>query len=136
MEFLSSPHFSEEELADMHLAVGEACMNAFKHGSPRGESDEIRVTCRKSELMLVVEISDDGNGFDPDSIPTPTPGSMPETGAGLLLIRALVDAVEYSFDAGTTVRLTKRCRRDTPAIRTKKQGRTESKLPPCISTDA
>lgn len=111
MEFLNSSSFSREELDDVELAVGEACTNALRHGSPRGERDEIRVKCMKSEHTLVVEISDNGCGFHPNTLSSPSPHSLTENGVGILLMRTLMDSVEFEFGAGTTVRLVKRRRR-------------------------
>lgn len=108
MSFLnySSP-FSSEELADVEMAVGEACANALKHGSPRGELDEVRVKCMRNERTLIVEISDDGYGFDPDSVLPPTSDRLGEGGMGIFLMRTLMDSVEFEFGLGTTVRLVK-----------------------------
>ena len=109
MEFLNQPSslFTPEELADVELAVGEACTNAYKHGSPNGELDEVRVTCMKNERTLILEVSDNGCGFDPNSLTTPDLGNMKEGGIGIFLIRTLVDSVEFDFSKGTTVRMTK-----------------------------
>ena len=112
MEFLSSSPLSLEEAADLELAVGEACANALRHGSPRGELDEIRIRCMRSGRALIVEVSDNGCGFDPDSVPAPVLGDFGESGMGIFLMRTLVDSVEFKFGAGTTVRLVKRCHQE------------------------
>lgn len=112
MEFFNSASslFSQDELSDVELAVGEACLNAFKHGSPKGESDEVRVKCMKSERTLIAEVSDNGYGFNPSSIPIPSPNSLAETGIGIFLMRTIMNSVEFKFGGGTTVRLVKHCR--------------------------
>jgi len=112
-EFLSSSPLSLEEAADMELAVGEACANALRHGSPKGELDEIRVKCTSSERALVVEVSDNGCGFDPDSVAPPVLEDFGESGMGIFLMRTLADSVEFNFGSGTTVRLVKRCDRES-----------------------
>ena len=111
MEFLKSSPFSSEELADVELAVGEASSNALKYGSPKGELDEVTVKCMKNEHTLIVEISDNGGGFDPEAVSPLTPDGLAEGGMGIFLMRALMDTVEFEFRSGTTVRLTKRRRR-------------------------
>jgi len=105
--FLNSSLLSPEDLCEVELAAGEACTNAVKHGSPRGGLDEVRVTCIVSEHAVVVEVSDNGAGFDPESVLPPEPDGLHDGGMGLFLMRALVDSVEFEFEAGTTVRLIK-----------------------------
>ena len=112
MEFLNVSQLSLEEAADLKLAVGKACANALRHGSPRGELDEIRVKCVRSERALIVEVSDNGYGFDPDSVPLPMFSGLSEGGMGIFLMRTLVDSVEFRFGAGTIVQLIKRCLRE------------------------
>lgn len=107
MEFLSLSSFSRDELADLEIAVGEACANAMKHGSPNGEVDEIRIKCAKSKRTLVVEISDNGDGFDPLAVQSPDLENAAECGMGIHLMQRLVDSVEFEFNEGTTVRLVK-----------------------------
>jgi len=110
--FLNSSLLSPEELCEVELAAGEACTNAVKHGSPRGGLDEVRLRCTVNEHAVMVEVSDDGGGFDPESVLPPEPATLKDGGMGLFLMRALVDSVEFEFDAGTTVRLIKHRRRD------------------------
>lgn len=107
-EFLTGHSFPSSEIADIEIAVGEACTNAMKHGSPRGEADEIRLRCMVNAQNLVVEISDCGYGFDPNSVSLPIAEKLSEGGMGVFLMRALMDSVEFEFERGTTVRLTKR----------------------------
>ena len=109
IEFASSCPFTSEELMDLELAVGEACTNAVKHGSPRGDQDNVNVKCLKKNTTLVVEITDHGSGFDPKAIKLPNADLLPGNGFGLYLMRQLVDTVEFAFSDGTTVRLVKHC---------------------------
>ena len=109
IEFLqsSSSLFSQEELSDIELAVGEACVNALKHGSPNGERDEIRVKCAKCVNAAVIEVSDKGPGFDPNSVQQFSKDNLTEGGVGIFLMRSLMDIVEFDFASGTTIRLVK-----------------------------
>ena len=57
----------------------------------------MRFLCRVSPKRIRVEITDEGPGFDPDSLPDPTtpnhlgcPG-----GRGVLLMRAFMSRVEF-----------------------------------------
>lgn len=107
MEFFAASSVPQPDLADLETAVGEACANALKHGSPRGDLDEVRAKCMKNGRTLIVEISDNGCGFDPEGMPSPSPERMLEGGMGVFLMKALTDNVEFEFRHGTTVRLVK-----------------------------
>lgn len=111
MEFFASSSFPQPDLAEMETAVGEACANALKHGSPKGDLDEVRAKCMKNQHTLIVEISDNGYGFDHEDVPLPSPEMMIEGGMGVFLMKALTDSVEFEFKHGTTVRLVKNLRR-------------------------
>lgn len=107
MEFFSASLFSQEDLSDMEIAVGEACSNAIRHGSPRGGLDEVNAKCMRNEHTLIVEILDNGHGFDPNSVAVPQLERCAEDGMGIFLMRSLIDEVEFTFGPGTTVRLVK-----------------------------
>ena len=90
------------------LAVDEALVNAICHGNGHDETKRVRFTSHLSPDRVRVEISDEGAGFDPDSLPDPTapnrigcPG-----GRGVLLMRAFMSRVEFS-DHGSRVVLEK-----------------------------
>ena len=60
---------SEEARGDMVLALGEALANAVEHGSPLGAFNRIRLRLYRDERRCVLEVKDEGSGFDPDRIP-------------------------------------------------------------------
>jgi serine/threonine-protein kinase RsbW len=97
-----------EVLADLKLAVTEACANAARHAY----EDEGRVTLRLAadESQVRIEIEDEGGGFTGVHGES-EPGLLPEDGMGLAIIRAVVDEFEIgSGDGGrgTRLRLLKR----------------------------
>ena len=102
----------EELLADLKLAVTEACGNVVRHAYPGDEGDvSLVVTIGDSRLLLTVE--DDGAGIQaPDSLDDEADelaGPL-ESGMGMPIIRAIVDelAVEEGSDGrGTIVRMVK-----------------------------
>lgn len=103
--------FTEQQIGDIALTVGEAASNAVRHGSPKGEENRITVRCGCTEDRFVVEVSDEGNGFDPEAKMCHLEDDFQEGGRGLFFMHLLMDRVSFVFDGGTTVRLEKLLRR-------------------------
>jgi len=104
----------EDDTANTALAVREAAANALQHGN-RLDSDkpaDIRISADSG--WLTVEVTDEGPGFDPASVPDPLAPEnlLKPTGRGLLLMRNFMDEVSFDFPeaAGTVVRMRKRIR--------------------------
>lgn len=98
------------EMAELALrtAVTEAAANAIRHGSPEGVRNHVRVTFHVEPAQLIVEVADQGRGFDPASVPAPVPAELRENGYGLHIMRESMDRVEFFRDeAGMLVRMTK-----------------------------
>lgn len=90
----------DQVLADVKLAVTEACTNAVVHAYADGEGPlEVAAYLRESRLLLVVR--DEGRGIVPR---TDSPG----LGLGLPLIATLAEALELGTDERerTEVRMT------------------------------
>ncbi len=100
--------FSGILLDDFEVAFGEALSNAILHGSPCEDCHiEIRIVYSVRTRDFVVEIVDQGPGFDHRSVPH-TSALDAVNGRGLKMMAALVDkAVLFHTGSGTTVRLTK-----------------------------
>ncbi|MCR4338918.1 MAG: ATP-binding protein [Gemmatimonadaceae bacterium] len=93
------------------VALTEALSNAILRGNREDSSKRVRVraSVSKSGDKLVVDVIDEGTGFDlPSStLNCTTPENiMREDGRGLYLMQCLVDRVEQFVDGGNTVRLT------------------------------
>lgn len=82
---------NDETLNDLKLAVTEACTNSVRHayGDNGGTVD---IVYELHEDRLVVEVSDDGGGFDPNVVEEAD--ELTEGGLGIAIIRALVDEFE------------------------------------------
>lgn len=95
---------------DIMIAVNEAVKNAILHGNRCDESKQVIITCMCSSDMFRIHICDCGRGFDPDALPDPrNPDNLlKENGRGILMIKALMDEVEFNVtDTGTSVTLIK-----------------------------
>jgi serine/threonine-protein kinase RsbW len=96
--------WSEHEVFGVHLAVEEAVVNAIRHGNGLDENKQVRVGFRLSTDRFWVEISDEGNGFNPEQLPDPTEIDNIESpcGRGVLLMRNFMSRVEF-HDRGNRV---------------------------------
>ncbi|MCI0365956.1 MAG: ATP-binding protein [Phycisphaerales bacterium] len=82
----------------IRLALEEALNNAFKHGNKGDPAKQVRLHCRVDPKAVVIEIEDEGDGFDPHSVPDPTEQENVEipSGRGLTLMRAFMTEVVIS----------------------------------------
>src|SRR6185369_1388136 len=56
----------------IRLALEEALANAFKHGNKGDPGKHVHMECRVEHDVVVIEIEDQGEGFDPQTVPDPT----------------------------------------------------------------
>ena len=105
---LEGLHWGHHEIFGVHLATHEALANAVCHGNSQDKTKRVRIACRLSPQRIHVEISDEGPGFDPDSLPDPTAPNHRgrPCGRGVLLMRAFMSRVEFC-DHGSRVVLEK-----------------------------
>jgi serine/threonine-protein kinase RsbW len=90
--------FSRKDFFAVRLALEEAVVNAFRHGT-RGEPGKaVRVSYVVTPDDVFVEVEDDGPGFDPGLAPDPLAVGNVErvTGRGLFLMRAYMTGVSFN----------------------------------------
>jgi len=98
-----------EVIADVKLALTEACSNSIRHAYVDGREGEVEIRYELADSSVAVEVSDDGDGFDP-ALLEPAQGEPDEGGLGIAIIRALTDDLSIGPRAGGTgycVRFTK-----------------------------
>ncbi len=93
--------FTAIDLADIEIAVGEAVTNAILYGSPSAES-RVVLACGRVGPSFVIEVHDEGNGFDPGAV-KPEEDTDALGGRGIRLMRALMDQVDLHYDGRGTV---------------------------------
>jgi serine/threonine-protein kinase RsbW len=99
--------YSESRLfLNFRVGVSEALANAILYGNQSDPDKRVRVAVALNEVCVAVEVTDEGNGFDPDHVPDPTlPENLEEPGGrGVFLMRKLMDRVEFG-ERGNSVRL-------------------------------
>jgi serine/threonine-protein kinase RsbW len=94
----------ENDIFGIHLAVEEALVNAIKHGNQYDDRKQVHFLFKVCGDRVLVEIRDEGEGFDPRNVPDPTEDVNLETpsGRGIMLMRNFMSRVEYN-DAGNHV---------------------------------
>ena len=97
-------------MLNLAVALTEALSNAILRGNNDDPEKHVHVTARVDRVRLVVEVADQGEGFDLEQCtldPTTPENVDREDGRGLFLMRKLMDRVERFDDArGNVVRLT------------------------------
>ena len=127
LEFPSSVRFVREVVAEvveacerlafsgsratlnLRVAVGEALSNAILYGNQEDPEKLVRVSAALRPGSAEVTVTDEGSGYDPQSILDPT---RPENrgrshGRGLFLLRSLTDEVRFN-EQGNSITLTLR----------------------------
>ena len=84
---------SEETLGDLKLAVTEACTNSVRHGYEESGEGTVEVVYELQPDRLVVEVADDGPGFDASG-DRATEENLAEGGLGIAIIKAVSDEFE------------------------------------------
>lgn len=102
-----------EEQQRVSVAMTEIVLNAVKHGNheDRAKNVEIQYSVTKDEFHA--EVTDEGEGFDPEQVPDPTaeenltkPG-----GRGIAMTKHFMDEIEYK-DGGRKVAMKKKFSQD------------------------
>lgn len=105
-EFAVSRGFSRDA-EDIALVVQEACKNVIQHAHP--PDGNIHVECLVSDGRILIEVSDNGIGFDVGRLEHEPPSPMAIHGRGIKLMKGLMD--DFSITSGregTTVRMEKK----------------------------
>lgn len=105
------------------MAVREAVANAIKHGNKLDVRKKVNARFTLRGAHLEITISDEGEGFDPDTVGDPlNPQNLMKTsGRGIFYMRTFMDAVRYSFQpgGGTLLMMTKNLAKGTGMASTK-----------------
>jgi serine/threonine-protein kinase RsbW len=101
---------ARQTMLNVPVALSEALSNAILRGNREDPAKHVHVTARVDATRLVIEVQDEGAGFDLDACtldPTTPDHVDREDGRGLFLMRKLMDTVErFDADPGNIVRLT------------------------------
>ncbi len=82
----------------VHLSMEEALVNAVMHGNRFDPVKKVRVRVGINSKIFRTEITDEGEGFDPNSLPDPTSVELLDkpNGRGVMLMRNFMTRVVYN----------------------------------------
>ena len=106
--------FNDKEIYAVEFAVDEACANIIEHAYGGEGKGEIICICNDVNDGLEIILKDEGERFDPSGVSTPDFSieieKLKPRGAGLFLIRHMMDDVDFKFsdDSGNELRMVKR----------------------------
>ncbi len=88
------------------ISLTEAVSNAIIHGNKQDRSKVVRIQCAQVTDGLSICVSDQGGGFNYDSLPDPTcPERICECGGrGVFLMNQLCDRMQF-LNGGSTVEM-------------------------------
>ena len=99
---------SGEIVADLKLALTEACSNSVRHAYDEGREGVVEIVYELSHDRIAIQVTDDGSGFDPEILER-AQEELDEGGLGIAIIRALTDELEIGArpQGGSRLRFTK-----------------------------
>lgn len=100
---------SDETLHDLKLALTEACTNSVRHAYEDGRVGNVEIVYELEPDRLVVEVGDEGTGFELAEPQENGNGDLEEGGLGIAIIRAVADEVEIGprEEGGSRLRFVK-----------------------------
>ena len=106
----------EDAVHWVSVAVRESVINAIKHGNREDHSKhvtvEFRLTPRQKPDEFVVQVFDEGDGFDPDAVANPLDPEnvLKSSGRGIFFMRSFMDDVSIARrpEGGMVVRMSKK----------------------------
>jgi serine/threonine-protein kinase RsbW len=94
-----------DDIFAIHLAAEEALVNAVVHGNQLDPAKTVQVECHVSPSLVRLEVTDEGAGFDPASVPDCTLEERREApgGRGVMLMRSFMTRIEYNAKGNSVI---------------------------------
>lgn len=112
-------------VADITLALSEACTNVLEHATA---DDEYEVRVEVDDHQCAISVKNTGNGFDAAALSGVMPDESSVRGRGVAIMRAVMDHVDFASEpeSGTIVRLVKAldAEPEGPLARLRSRGQT------------
>ena len=103
-------HWGSKDIFAIHLALEEALINAIRHGNCSCHEKTVVIHTEITPAHFLTRITDEGPGFDPQTLPDPTAEEFLECpcGRGVKLMQNYMTSVTFN-DTGNEVTLEKTC---------------------------
>lgn len=90
-------NYSQNCFNKVFLCVSEAVVNAITHGNKKDKNKKVNIDIN-CETQIIIKVSDEGDGFNPNNIPDPTnpENLLKESGRGLHIIKNIADSVTFN----------------------------------------
>lgn len=90
--------WTDPEQFAVNLAVVEAINNAVCHGNKNDPNKQYFISCSVLDSRVDIEIRDEGEGFNYDSLPDPRADGRIDAprGRGILLIKGFMSGLQYN----------------------------------------
>ena len=98
---------NDDIYGNIMIAVTESVNNAIIHGNKKDKNKNVDIVLKVEENTVSFSITDEGNGFDYNTLPDPTaPENIDKPGGrGIFLMKALSDELEFQ-EEGKRIKLT------------------------------
>ena len=109
-EYALKAGFDEDTATQIAMVSREATANAVLHGNKRDPNKHLKARFTLTPESLVIQIADEGSGFNPSDVPDPLSpeGLLRPSGRGIFLMRAIMDEVNFrQLSPGTEITLVK-----------------------------
>jgi serine/threonine-protein kinase RsbW len=103
---LKENNFDKDDIFAVHLTLEEAFLNAVKHGNKNDPTKKVKIDYSVNAEKVEITITDEGEGFEPESVDDPRfgDGLYEPGGRGLLLMNSYMDIVKFN-EHGNTVHM-------------------------------
>jgi serine/threonine-protein kinase RsbW len=95
---LEDNSFNKDDIFAIHLTLEEAVNNAVKHGNKLNPEKKVTINYSIDSDKIEISITDEGEGFKPESVEDPRwgEGLYKPGGRGLLLMNSYMDIVKFN----------------------------------------
>ena len=100
---LEEHNFDKDDIFAVHLTFEEAFLNAVKHGNKNDPTKKVKIDYSVTPEKVEITITDEGEGFEPESVDDPRfgKGLYEPGGRGLLLMNSYMDIVKYNEEGNS-----------------------------------
>ncbi len=90
--------FDEDDMHKIGISLRECMVNAVVHGNRYNARKKVHLKVTRTSDCLTIVVGDEGDGFDPASVPDPLAADnlLRGSGRGVMLMQAFMDEFQIS----------------------------------------